>query len=234
MEKAEENGDDSSVKHKKTHFKPLVSKQMHIKLKTTKSTIAKWQKALNGRANQPFFEETVRKKASFEQIITLLSELELDYEHLIAVRHTVYRYISSEMLKFINNNKITKEQPELPKLEGGIGIIANNLLIQYFYAYYRANNLEKGMTEAVNKKGKKMPYVLSNSTLDGLFGKGAPTYYSRANVLKVGDKYALDFSSIQRLLSHFIYKNIPPTEQEILLYAETLENFSNTLASREI
>lgn len=222
----EENDDikeEKGKEKKKGKKKNLIKKE----LKQVKKEIASLSKKVNKQAYRKYFEIEARNVKYYDEIQSnidiLLQQLEL-YEESTK-RKSSYRYIRPEVVKFINKNPISSDQPKFKPDDSGL-VVGNKVTIsKVLHAYLKSN------CECIRKEDGKSrsAFACISYKLDkNIRGLLDPIYKE----LEIAPIQVLPFSGVSGVVSNCQYNDVNVLKEDIEKYKEINEWFANYKAPK--
>lgn len=212
-EEEEKEGDELSEKDDDVHTTrsraPLSQTEMQRLIREIKKELKYMQKTLNRRNNQKYFEEEVRNKQMYDDMIEKLNKISKKYGPIVKRKRAIrYIYLTDDARDYINQRKLDENQPDIGN------IIPHAALTKWLYRMYKDVGVyidEDIKGSVLNRRyiepGKKFKRVIN--------WKEDRIYYSQT----------------QTVISRMVHRGITPSQEKIDEERENIMTFEQFLVS---
>lgn len=214
IEEEEVEDDDKEQKKKKVDVKKV--------LKQVKKEIISLGKKVNKRAYRKHFEQEARDPKAYKEIVDNIDILikQSDTFDELTKRKPSYRYIKQAVVKFINKNPISNDQPKFKSKDDSGMIVGNKITIsKVLHAYLKKN------CECIKKEGQsRSAFSCISYKLDKTMKELLTPIYKETNE-EVPNP--LSFSGVSGVVSRCQYNKVNVLKQDIEAFKEINDWFAN-------
>jgi len=177
----EEDG-EAVTKKTRVRIEPINPKEIPKTLNVLKKYVKLVKRRTNVKKNIRLFEYSARDPNIFNAILEDIEAVRGQYKAIMMRKKRVSqcRYLMPIARKFVDENKLSDEQPSMPRLSKGKGVLTRQAVTTYVYGYLRMRckkigvheyELDDNMKELVEKITGEARNTLAFATLPGLLTK---------------------------------------------------------------